>query len=220
MHESDKATRPRLTIGELAGLAGVSTRTVRHYHAVGLLAEPERDSYGYRRYGAADVVCLVRIVRLRAVGMPIPRIAAQLSDPANGSGELRRLAAELRAEIGRLSALHERLVEMAEQAGPTPAEALGRALRDAGRLGPDGCLASAEAAATELIDALHPAGAAGVLEAMSSLLTDRGRADHLAELCGKCSSCPKMSTTSASINWWTSWPACCRRSIQHRPRSS
>ena len=42
-----------LTIGELASYAGVTVRAVRHYHAKGLLPEPERDHSGYRRYGAA-----------------------------------------------------------------------------------------------------------------------------------------------------------------------
>ncbi|MGV9584663.1 MerR family transcriptional regulator [Nocardia farcinica] len=32
-----------------------------HYHAKGLLAEPERDHSGYRRYPAAAVVELIRI---------------------------------------------------------------------------------------------------------------------------------------------------------------
>jgi DNA-binding transcriptional MerR regulator len=182
MDENEQPMSRRLTVGELAGLAGVSTRTVRHYHAVGLLPEPVRDTSGYRRYGAEDVVCLVRIVRLRAVGMPVPRIAAQLGDSADGSGELRRLAEELREEIARLTALHERLLKMLEQADPSPGEALGKALRDAGRLAPGSSLAPAEVAATELADALHPAGVAGVVDAMSPLLADPVRANRLAEL--------------------------------------
>ncbi|MBV9856444.1 MAG: MerR family DNA-binding transcriptional regulator, partial [Streptosporangiaceae bacterium] len=31
-----------MRIGELAGLAGVSTRAIRHYHQIGLLPEPAR----------------------------------------------------------------------------------------------------------------------------------------------------------------------------------
>jgi DNA-binding transcriptional MerR regulator len=38
-----------LTIGQLAAHAGVTVRTVRHYHAKGLLPESERDASGYRR---------------------------------------------------------------------------------------------------------------------------------------------------------------------------
>ena len=38
-----------LTISQLASYADVTVRTVRHYHAKGLLPEPERDHSGYRR---------------------------------------------------------------------------------------------------------------------------------------------------------------------------
>ena len=76
-----------MSIGDLARTAGISTRAVRHYHAVGLLPEPERDSSGYRRYGAMDVIALVRIVRLRNVGMPIPKIAEQLRAETRGGAD-------------------------------------------------------------------------------------------------------------------------------------
>ena len=51
-----------LTISQLATYAGVTVRAVRHYHAKGLLPEPERDSSGYRRYDAAAVVELDDLV--------------------------------------------------------------------------------------------------------------------------------------------------------------
>jgi DNA-binding transcriptional MerR regulator len=36
-----------LTISQLAAYSGVTVRAVRHYHAKGLLPEPERDDSGY-----------------------------------------------------------------------------------------------------------------------------------------------------------------------------
>ncbi|MGD0244131.1 MAG: MerR family DNA-binding transcriptional regulator [Streptosporangiaceae bacterium] len=42
-----------MRIGELAGLVGISTRAVRHYHRIGLLAEPGRTANGYREYSLA-----------------------------------------------------------------------------------------------------------------------------------------------------------------------
>ena len=63
-----------LTIGQLASYAGVTVRTVRHYHAKGLLPEPERDHSGYRRYDAAAVVELVRIRTLADAGVPLSRV--------------------------------------------------------------------------------------------------------------------------------------------------
>ncbi len=49
-----------MRIGELAGLVGISTRAVRHYHRVGLLAEPARTANGYREYSLRDAVELAR----------------------------------------------------------------------------------------------------------------------------------------------------------------
>ncbi|MFI6739911.1 MerR family transcriptional regulator [Nonomuraea sp. NPDC050451] len=63
-----------LTIGQLAAHAGVTVRTVRHYHQLGLLPEPERDVSGYRRYQAQAVVDLIRIKTLADTGVPLARI--------------------------------------------------------------------------------------------------------------------------------------------------
>src|SRR5580700_1141695 len=57
-----------LTISQLATYSGVTVRAVRHYHAKGLLPEPERDHSGYRRYDAGAVVELIRIRTLAAAG--------------------------------------------------------------------------------------------------------------------------------------------------------
>lgn len=76
-----------LTISQLAAYAGVTVRTVRHYHAKGLLPEPDRDHSGYRRYDAAAVTELVRIRTLSAAGVPLSRVRELL---AAGPG-LRRL---------------------------------------------------------------------------------------------------------------------------------
>ncbi len=67
-----------LTISEVAGLAGVTVRAVRHYHQRGLLPEPARDSSGYRRYDADDLVELIRIRTLAEAGVPLARVAELL----------------------------------------------------------------------------------------------------------------------------------------------
>ena len=56
---------------KLARYVGVSVSTVRHYHQLGLLPEPERDGSGYRRYGADDVIALKRICTLARAGVPL-----------------------------------------------------------------------------------------------------------------------------------------------------
>ncbi len=63
-----------LTIGQLASYAGVTVRAVRHYHAKGLLPEPERDYSGYRRYDAKAVVELIKIRTLADAGVPLARV--------------------------------------------------------------------------------------------------------------------------------------------------
>jgi DNA-binding transcriptional MerR regulator len=59
-----------ITIGQLARYAGVTIKAVRHYHRRSLLAEPPRDSSGYRRYDAQDAIDLVKIKTLAEVGVP------------------------------------------------------------------------------------------------------------------------------------------------------
>ena len=63
-----------LTISQLASYAGVTVRAVRHYHAKGLLPEPERDYSGYRRYDAKAVVELIKIRTLAQAGVPLARV--------------------------------------------------------------------------------------------------------------------------------------------------
>ncbi|WP_327091156.1 MerR family transcriptional regulator [Nonomuraea sp. NBC_01738] len=102
-----------MTIGELAAYAGVTVRAVRHYHAKGLLAEPERDASGYRRYGAADVVELIRIRTLAEAGVPLARVRELLQA---GEEEFAAAVADidrrLRAEIRERQRHRERIARL------------------------------------------------------------------------------------------------------------
>ena len=73
---------------EVAKLAGVSVRTLRHYHSLGLLVEPERLPNGYRNYTTADLARLLRIKRLASLGFPLARIGEILNDMDAASEEL------------------------------------------------------------------------------------------------------------------------------------
>ncbi|MEJ8652603.1 MerR family transcriptional regulator [Streptomyces sp. MS1.AVA.3] len=89
-----------LTIGELASCAGVTVRAVRHYHAKGLLPEPERDHSGYRRYGASAVVELIKIRILAEAGVPLARVRELLqADEAEFAIAVADIDKRLRAEI-------------------------------------------------------------------------------------------------------------------------
>jgi DNA-binding transcriptional MerR regulator len=86
-----------LTIGQLAAHAGV---TVRHYHAKGLLPEPERDASGYRRYDAKAVVDLIKIRTLADAGVPLARVEELLhADDAQFASAVAEIDERLRAEI-------------------------------------------------------------------------------------------------------------------------
>jgi DNA-binding transcriptional MerR regulator len=99
--------RRYLKIGEVAHLLGVSTKTLRHDQKIGLLAEPGRSEGGYRLYGGEDLLLLLRIRRLTALGLPLAEIRALLAEPTDRE-PLRRALASLRAavsaEIERLAA--------------------------------------------------------------------------------------------------------------------
>ncbi|NUS05071.1 MAG: MerR family transcriptional regulator [Nonomuraea sp.] len=71
-----------VTIGQAAAFAGVTVKTVRHYHRLGLVEEPERDSSGYRRYGSAELSRLVQVRTLAAAGVPLAGIGPLLDADA------------------------------------------------------------------------------------------------------------------------------------------
>ncbi|MGG2465745.1 MerR family transcriptional regulator [Streptomyces sp. RGM 3693] len=103
-----------MRIGELAGLAGVSTRTIRHYHHLGLLPEPVRRANGYREYGLRDAVALARVRRLTELGLGLEEVRDVLADDAGR--ELREVLTELDADLARqeeeLRARRTRLAEV------------------------------------------------------------------------------------------------------------
>ena len=130
-----------LTIGQLAAYAGVTVRAVRHYHAKGLLPEPERDYSGYRRYDAAAVVELIRIRTLAEAGVPLSRVKELL---AAGDEEFGAAVADidrrLRAEIRDRQRHRERIAQLAageSLALPPEAVAYLERLRELGISGTD-----------------------------------------------------------------------------------
>ncbi|MEU4254003.1 MerR family transcriptional regulator [Amycolatopsis sp. NPDC026612] len=101
-----------LTIGQLAGYVGVTTKTIRVYHAKGLLPEPGRDASGYRRYRAADAVELIKIRTLAEAGVPLARIR-ELRSGGGLPEALRRIDADLTARIRGLQDTRQRLRQLA-----------------------------------------------------------------------------------------------------------
>lgn len=103
-----------LTISQLASYAGVTVRAVRHYHAKGLLPEPERDHSGYRRYDAAAVVELIRIRILADAGVPLSRVRELLAaDDQEFAAAVADIDRRLRAEIRERQHHRERIAQLA-----------------------------------------------------------------------------------------------------------
>jgi len=157
---------------QLAELAGTSVRAVRHYHEVGLLPEPERRANGYKQYGVAHLVRLLRIKRLTDLGFSLPRIAEMGDADEHPAEALRRLDDELAATIERLQQARLELGTILRTAGPTdlPLE-LAPAAAGAN-------LSEADRSFVAVISrVLGPSG----LDAYRQLLQDDYAADELAE---------------------------------------
>lgn len=116
-----------MRIGNLAALVGVTTRTVRHYHRIGLLPEPERQPNGYREYGLRDAVELARVRRLTELGLSLDEVRDALADDAGRNlheilTELDDDLARQQEAIGRRRARLAELLERAESSGGLPPE--------------------------------------------------------------------------------------------------
>lgn len=102
--------------GELARLAGVTVRALRHYHQVGVFAEPERRSNGYREYDVHDLIRVLRIRRLASLGIPLERMPDLLDDLGDDAGELLdELDAELAQQIDRLTTQRRLIARLRDQ---------------------------------------------------------------------------------------------------------
>jgi DNA-binding transcriptional MerR regulator len=75
---SGEEDRVDWSIQDIARLAGTTSRTLRHYGDVGLLAPSRIGSNGYRYYDEAALARLQRILLLRELGLGIPAIAEVL----------------------------------------------------------------------------------------------------------------------------------------------
>lgn len=137
-----------LTIGQAAAFVGVTVKTVRHYHRLGLVAEPERDGSGYRRYGSDELLRLVQARTLAAAGVPLAEIGDLLdADPERFAAALsdvhRRLTERIEDLIARRDTLH-RLAHGDRALLPDRACAVLDRLADLG-FGPDYVAAQREA---------------------------------------------------------------------------
>ncbi|MFJ7205339.1 MerR family transcriptional regulator [Streptomyces sp. NPDC098789] len=103
------------SVGQVAGFARTTVRTLHHYDEIGLLSPSGRSGAGHRRYDDGDLDRLQRILFYRKLGFPLDEVAVLLDDPRTDPQEhLRRQHALLADRIGalqRMAAAVERAME-------------------------------------------------------------------------------------------------------------
>lgn len=123
---------PRCSAGEatmawstsrIADLASTTVNTVRHYHRLGLLAEPERRGNGYKQYGVPHLVQLLRIRRLVDLGLPLGQIESVSAGGPGVHEVLRALDSKLVAGIEQLQRARRQIATILREGAPADAPA-------------------------------------------------------------------------------------------------
>jgi MerR family copper efflux transcriptional regulator len=65
-------------IGEVAKLAGASVKAIRHYEALGLLGQVQREG-AYRVYGANEILLIQLIKQAQGLGFRLAELCVVLS---------------------------------------------------------------------------------------------------------------------------------------------
>ena len=114
----DTSAGPPLPVGELARRTGLTVRALHHYDEVGLLVPSARTPSGHRRYAAADVRRLARIVALRGLGLGLAEIRAALDGgPRDAMAAIRERRDVLERELEEAGRLRDRLTRILDGVG-------------------------------------------------------------------------------------------------------
>jgi len=121
----------RFSVGSLAEATGLTVRTLHHWDEIGLLVPSERTGAGHRRYTAADVRRLYRVLALRRLGLPLAEIAKVLErEGTDLRAAVERHLREVEAEIAAATQLRDRLHRVLATLDSSP-ETVGAELIDA-----------------------------------------------------------------------------------------
>ncbi|WP_181273949.1 MerR family transcriptional regulator [Brevibacterium oceani] len=103
---------------ELARLTGTTVNTIRHYHKLGLLTEPERMSNGYKQYGASHLLRLHQLRRMRELGIPLADIGSVDDDHEQQQLALKQLERDLGEQIAVLEKARTEVTQLLEHGAP------------------------------------------------------------------------------------------------------
>lgn len=90
------------SIQDVARLTGTTSRTLRHYDSVGLVAPSRIAANGYRYYDEHALVRLQRVLLLRQLGLGLPAIGEVLDGETDAVAALRGHLARLQDEADRI----------------------------------------------------------------------------------------------------------------------
>lgn len=113
------------SIQQVAQLAGTTSRTLRHYHRIGLLRPARIGANGYRYYDRRALVELQRILMLRDLGLGLPAIAevlARQADPVRALSSHLELLRQEQARLARQIASVEATIRSVEEGEEIMAE--------------------------------------------------------------------------------------------------
>jgi len=92
-------------IGDLCRMSGVTSRTLRHYHRIGLLEPVWTGPGGIRHYGRDELLRLQRILLMRELGLGLTDIARVLDEQRDEADALRAHLRDLLAQRDRIDTL-------------------------------------------------------------------------------------------------------------------
>lgn len=105
---------------ELAELAGTTVKSVRYYHQIGLLDEPERAPNGYKRYEVAHLTRLLQIRRLVGLGVPLSKVGEMAEKDSDGvAAVFRTLDTELADTVEHLQRIRQELAVLSRPGAST-----------------------------------------------------------------------------------------------------
>ncbi|WP_159612518.1 MerR family transcriptional regulator [Glutamicibacter sp. JC586] len=120
------ATNPELSIAQVSRIAGISSRTLRHYDHIGLFTPHHVAVNGYRYYEQRQLVQLQRILLLRDMGLSLESIAQILNeqrDEVEALGEHVKVLEEQRHRLNRqITALNNTIKSLETGVSMNPEE--------------------------------------------------------------------------------------------------